>query len=96
MAVATKQSRTLVGAYIAGNGIVAALTSDDASANRPHRYNQLEIEVCSPSAGDPAVVSRPSPDNSVTPATFTALAAWSALRIADDVTIDTAALSWAT
>lgn len=88
MAVVTLNSNTLKNA-------VVAVTSDNVAPNRPHRYGQLEIMV-GPSASDVSVAPRPGPDQPLTvPPTWATLAAWSAARIADDVTIDTAALSWA-
>lgn len=88
MAVVTLNSRTL------NNGVVA-VASDNANPNRPHRYNQIEVMV-GPSASDGSVAPRPGPDQPMTvPATFTALATWTAAREAADTAIDTAAASWA-
>ena len=96
MAVVTLNSRTLAGTALGLTNNIVAVTSDNAAVNRPHRYAALEIEVCSPSAGDTGIASRPGPDQPLTvPAAFTALATWSAARIAEDVAIDTAAASWA-
>jgi hypothetical protein len=86
MAVQTLNSRPLSNA-------VVAVTSDDASANRPHRYEQLQI-MNAPQAGDGSVIPRPSPTVAFQTIDYTAVAAWTAARIAADVTIDTAAISW--
>jgi hypothetical protein len=87
MAVVTLNSRPLSNA-------VVAVTSDNASANRPHRYEQLQI-MNAPQAGDGSVDPRPSPTVAFQTIDYTAVAAWSAARIGDDATIDTAAVSWA-
>lgn len=87
MAVVTLNSRPLSNA-------VVAVASDNSSANRPHRYEQLQI-MNAPQAGDGSQIPRPSPTVAFQTIDYTAVAAWSAARIADDVTIDTAAASWA-
>jgi hypothetical protein len=92
MAVQTLNSRTL-------KNVVVAVTSDNVSANRPHRYTQNEI-MAMPSTSDGSLAPRPGPDipaANVWPpiATWTTLAAWTAANEAADVAIDTAAVSWA-
>jgi hypothetical protein len=87
MAVVTLNSRPL-------NNAVVAVASDNASPNRPHRYEQIQI-MNAPSAGDGTVGPRPTPTVAFQTIDYTAVAAWTAARDAADVTIDTAALSWA-
>lgn len=88
MAVTTLNSRTL-------KNVIVAKTSDNASANRPHRYNQNEI-MQGPSTADGTLAPRPGPDQPLTvPPTWVTLAAWTAANEAADVAIDVAAVSWA-
>jgi hypothetical protein len=86
MAVVTLKSQTLLDTE-------PNVTSDNAAANRPHRYNQIEVCV---GGVDLVAGPRPGPDQPLTvPPTWVTLAAWCAAREGVDTNTDTAALSWA-